>query len=374
MKLFIISGEASGDLHGANLVKELVLQNSQLEIQGWGGELMENEGVKIKKHYKELAFMGFAEVIANIRTISKNFKLCKQQIKDFQPDAVIFIDYPGFNLRMAAFCKELNIPTLYYISPQIWAWKQNRIKKIRKFVDRMFVILPFEEKFYQQFDYKADFVGHPLIDAVESFKKVAISHEGFVEKHQLLPNLKIIALLPGSRKQEIKTKLPIMLSVVEKYPGYQFVIAGAPSQDESFYESFITNERVKFITGDTYNLLNNAHAALVTSGTATLETALFKVPQVVCYKSSAISYHIAKRIIKVKYISLVNLIEDKKVVTELIQNDLTKENLLAELTPLLEGSARTKMLSEYESLIQDCGGVGASKQTAKLMLAHLAKT
>lgn len=373
MKIFIISGEASGDLHGANLVKELVVQSPQIELQGWGGELMEAQGVEIKKHYKELAFMGFAEVIANIRTISKNFKLCKQQIKDFQPDAVIFIDYPGFNLRMAAFCKELSIPTLYYISPQIWAWKQNRIKKIKKFVDRMFVILPFEEPFYKQLGYEADFVGHPLIDAITSFKEEAISQEAFIEKHQLIADKKIIALLPGSRKQEIKTKLPIMLSVVEKYKDYQFVIAGAPSQDVSFYNTFITNERVKFISGDTYNLLNNSHAALVTSGTATLETALFKVPQVVCYKSSAISYHIAKRIIKIKYISLVNLIEDKKVVTELIQGDLTQEKIVDELSPLLAGEKRNKMLAEYDSLIEHCGGVGASKQTAKLMLAHLGK-
>jgi lipid-A-disaccharide synthase len=224
-----------------------------------------------------------------------------------------------------------------------------------------------------QFKVFADFVGHPLIDAITSFKEEAISQEAFIEKHQLIADKKIIALLPGSRKQEIKTKLPIMLSVVEKYKDYQFVIAGAPSQDVSFYNTFITNERVKFISGDTYNLLNNSHAALVTSGTATLETALFKVPQVVCYKSSAISYHIAKRIIKIKYISLVNLIEDKKVVTELIQGDLTQEKIVDELSPLLAGEKRNKMLAEYDSLIEHCGGVGASKQTAKLMLAHLGK-
>jgi len=332
---------------------------------------MQGQGVEVLKHYRELAFMGFVEVLANIRTISKNFKLCKEQIKDFQPDAVIFIDYPGFNLRMAAFCKELNIPTLYYISPQIWAWKQNRIKKIKKVVDRMFVILPFEESFYKKFDYHADFVGHPLIDAIASFKEEAITRDEFVKKHDLLTDKRIIALLPGSRKQEIKTKFPIMLSVVENFPEYQFVIAGAPSQDHSFYETFISNERVKFITGDTYNLLNNSHAGLVTSGTATLETALFKVPQVVCYKSSAISYQIAKRIIKVKYISLVNLIEEKKVVTELIQNDLTKKQLMEELQPLLSGAKREAMMNSYDKLINHCGGVGASKKTAELMLEHL---
>jgi lipid-A-disaccharide synthase len=371
MKLFIISGEASGDLHGANLVKELNLINPDLLIEGWGGELMQNEGVTIKKHYKELAFMGFAEVIANIRTISKNFKLCKQQIMDFKPDAVIFIDYPGFNLRMADFCKQNDIPTLYYISPQVWAWKQSRVKKIKRVVDKMFVILPFEKPFYEKFDYESVFVGHPLIDAVESFKSKAKSRQDFINQHCLLEDKKIIALLPGSRKQEIKTKLPIMLSVINQYPEYQFVIAGAPSQDLTYYQTFINNDRVKLITGDTYNLLNNSHAALVTSGTATLETALFKVPQVVCYKSSAISYNIAKRIIKVKYISLVNLIEDKKIVTELIQNDLNKENIIAELTPLLAGDSRNRMLMEYDMLIEHCGGVGASKKTATEMLAYL---
>ena len=371
MKIFIISGEASGDLHGSNLVKEMKLQNPTLELQGWGGDMMAEQGVEILKHYKELAFMGFVEVLANIRTISKNFKLCKQQINDFKPDAVIFIDYPGFNLRMAAFCKELNIPTLYYISPQIWAWKQNRIKKIKKVVDRMFVILPFEEAFYKQFDYKANFVGHPLIDAVEAFKLNAKSKVQFIQDHDLIEGKKIIALLPGSRKQEIKTKLPLMLSVIDQYPDYQFVIAGAPSQDKKYYEDFLNNDRVSLISGDTYNLLNNAEAGLITSGTATLETALFKVPQVVCYKSSAISYHIAKRIIKVKYISLVNLIEDKKVVTELIQGDLTKENLKIELTPLLVGEKREKMLNDYDALITHCGGVGASKKTAELILQHL---
>ncbi len=375
MKLFIISGEASGDLHGSNLVKELLLQKPNIEIKGWGGDLMEKAGVNILKHYRELAFMGFWEVITNIRTISKNFKLCKEQIVDFKPDAIIFIDYPGFNLRMADFCKEHNIPTLYYISPQVWAWKQSRVKKIKKVVDQMYVILPFEKPFYENLGYNVTFVGHPLIDAIEQFRKVALTKEAFLSKHQLNGDKKIIALLPGSRKQEISVKLPIMLSVVEQYPDYQFIIAGAPSQDETFYRSFITNENVDLVMGDTYNLLNNAYAGLVTSGTATLETALFKVPQVVCYKGNALSYHIAKRIIKVKYISLVNLIEDKEVVKELIQNELTKENIDKELKHLLdeEHSKRKKMLSDYNQLIEDCGGVGASQKTASLVLEYLQK-
>lgn len=370
-KIFIISGEASGDLHGSNLVKELFQKNRELIIHGWGGDLMEKAGVKILKHYRELAFMGFWEVITNIRTISKNFKLCKQQINDFKPDAVIFIDYPGFNLRMAEFCKENNIKTIYYISPQVWAWKQNRVKKIKAYVDRMMVILPFEKPFYKKFDYEVDFVGHPLIDAIEQFKEVAKSKNDFLYEHGLTDQLPIIALLPGSRSQEIKIKLPIMLSIVKNFPNYQFVIAGAPSKELEFYQEFIENSNVKLISNDTYNLLNNSFAALVTSGTATLETALFKVPQVVCYKGSALSYHIAKRIIKVKYISLVNLIEDRVVVKELIQNDLNEDNLIAELDRIIKGEGRMKMLDDYHLLIDHCGGTGASNEAANIILKEI---
>lgn len=370
-KLFIISGEASGDLHGSNLVKSLLEKDAGLEIQAWGGDLMEDAGAKILKHYKELAFMGFWEVITNIRTISKNFKICKQQILDFKPDAVVFIDYPGFNLRMAKFCKENGIKTLYYVSPQVWAWKQNRVKKIKEFVDRMFVILPFEKGFYEQFDYKVDFVGHPLIDAIENFKKDAKSNESFRKENNLDLEKPIIALLPGSRNQEIKVKLPIMLSVVKHYRDYQFVIAGAPSKDRAFYSEFLQDQNVSLIENDTYNLLNNSHTALVTSGTATLETALFKVPQVVCYKGSSISYHIAKRIIKVKYISLVNLIEDKEIVTELIQGELTTLNIQQELDKIITGQGRDKMIQDYDSLITHCGGVGASENVAELVLGEI---
>ncbi len=368
-KLFIISGEASGDLHGSNLIKALH-QQDEVEIQAWGGELMEAAGAKILKHYKELAFMGFWEVITNIRTISKNFKLCRQQILDFQPDAVVFIDYPGFNLRMAKFCKEQGIKTLYYISPQVWAWKQNRVKKIKAYVDKMYVILPFEKPFYDQFDYEVNFVGHPLIDAIENFKKGAKSSEEFRVANGL-SDQPIIALLPGSRNQEIKIKLPLMLSVVNEFKDYQFVIAGAPSKDAAFYQEFLTDSNVKLVQNDTYNLLNHAHAALVTSGTATLETALFKVPQVVCYKGSSFSYQIAKRVIKVKYISLVNLIEDQEVVKELIQGELTTDNIRSELQKILEGNARETMLNNYQSLIQHCGGVGASEETARRMLEEV---
>lgn len=370
-KIFIISGEASGDLHGSNLAKAILESSDEVEMQGWGGDLMEKAGVKILKHYRELAFMGFWEVITNIRTISKNFKTCKAQIMDFQPDAVVFIDYPGFNLRMADFCKEQGFKTIYYISPQVWAWKQSRVKKIKACIDKMLVILPFEKDFYAKFDYPSTFVGHPLIDAIEDFKNRAKSKEVFFEEHQLSQEQPLIALLPGSRTQEIKVKLPLMLTAVKHFPDYQFVVAGAPSRDLEFYQELINQKVVKVIKDDTYNLLNNAHAALVTSGTATLETALFKVPQVVCYKGSAISYQIAKRIIKVDYISLVNLIEDREVVKELIQHDLNEENIKAELSRLLSGAARQKMLEDYQSLIEHCGGVGASAQAASIIFKEI---
>ncbi|MFT5601952.1 MAG: lipid-A-disaccharide synthase [Flavobacteriales bacterium] len=370
MKYFIISGEASGDLHGSNLLKELNLLDPNADVQCWGGELMEKQGAKVMKHYKELAFMGFWEVIKNLRTIKKNFKLCKEQIEDFNPDAVIFIDYPGFNLRMAKFVKEKAIPTLYYISPQVWAWKKNRVKKIKVLIDRMFVILPFEKPFYDQYDYPVKFVGHPLIDAVESFRKEAISESKFKAKHGL-SDKKIIALLPGSRKQEIHTKLPIMLEAIGSYADYQFVVAGAPSQTMEMYAEFMDKADVKIIFNDTYNLLNNSFAALVTSGTATLETALFRVPQVVCYKTSAISYGIAKRIVTIKYISLVNLIQDQEIVKELIQGDLTVGNIKSEFDKIITDPGRQLMLDNYEGLISTCGGVGASRAAAEGMYNYL---
>lgn len=373
MKLFIIAGEASGDLHGSNLIKELYEQRSDLEIQCWGGDLMEGAGAKVMKHYKELAFMGFWEVLKNIRTISRNFKLCKAQIEEFKPDAVIFIDYPGFNLRMAKSVKEQNIPTLYYISPQVWAWKQSRVKKIKELIDRMFVILPFEKAFYQKFEYDVEYVGHPLVDAISNFQSEALDRVTFCRRQNLDEGKKIIAILPGSRKQEIKAKLPIMLDVVKKYDSnlYEFIIAGAPSQDAEFYQGFNLSDNVKLIHGATYNILNNAHAAMVTSGTATLETALFKVPQVVCYKAGEVSYQIAKRLVKIDYISLVNLIMDQEVVRELIQKELNPVQLKEELDKMIEGEERKKVLSLYDELEIKLGGGGASEKTAILMLKTL---
>ena len=371
-KYYIIAGEASGDLHGANLIKEIKKLDSNAEFRCWGGDLMEEEGVELVKHYRDLAFMGFLEVIRNIRTIFKNMRFCKEDIIKYKPDAVIFIDYPGFNLRIAEFVHENKIPTLYYVSPQVWAWKQSRVEKIKKVVDKMFVILPFEKDFYTKFDYDVDFVGHPLIDAIEQFKEKTISKQSFYEKYGLSEK-PIIALLPGSRSQEIEKKLPLMLSVVSKFNDYQFVIAGAPARSKEYYEPFLTNDNVHLILNDTYNLLNNSHSALVTSGTATLETALFKVPQVVCYKSSAFSYRIAKILIgnRIKFISLVNLITGKEITKELIQSDLTGVNLMKELGVIVSVEGRENMLKEYKLLEDKCGGTGASFNTANGMLKTL---
>ena len=371
-KYYIIAGEASGDLHGANLIKEIKKLDSTAAFRCWGGDLMEEEGIELVKHYRDLAFMGFLEVIKNIRTIFKNMKFCKEDIIKYKPDAVIFIDYPGFNLRIAEFVHENKIPTLYYVSPQVWAWKASRVKKIKVVVDKMYVILPFEKAFYKKFDYDVDFVGHPLIDAIEQFKEKAISKKVFCEKYRL--NEKpIIALLPGSRSQEIEKKLPIMLSVVSKYKEYQFVIAGAPARSNEYYAPFLSKENVHVVLNDTYNLLNNSHAALVTSGTATLETALFNVPQVVCYQSSAFSYRIAKLLIgkRIKFISLVNLIAGKEIVKELIQIELNEKNLIKELEIIVSNEGREKMLKEYKLLEDKCGGTGASFNTANGMLKTL---
>jgi len=366
MKYYIIAGEASGDLHGSNLIKALKKEDPSADIRCWGGDLMEKAGATLVKHYRDLAFMGFVEVLMNIRTIFKNIKFCKQDIEKFNPDVIIFIDYPGFNMRIATWAKQKGIPTHYYISPQIWAWKENRIKAIKRDVDKMYVILPFEKDFYEtKHNFPVEFVGHPLIDAIHSRKN--ISQEEFIKENNL-ENKPIIALLPGSRKQEISKMLEIMLSVSDEFSDYQFVIAGAPSQEYSFYQTFLKKKNVHFVANKTYDLLSHSHAALVTSGTATLETALFKVPEVVCYKGSRISYEIAKRIITLKYISLVNLIMDKEVVKELIQNELNTKNLKAELQKILEPTYRQKLLAEYDELEQKLGGDGASEKTAKLIV------
>ena len=369
MKYYIIAGEASGDLHGSNLMKALYKEDPSAEIRFWGGDLMQNVGGTLVKHYRELSFMGFIEVVFNLKTILNNIKICKKDIQEFQPDVLIFIDYPGFNMRIAKWAKELGMKTHYYISPQIWAWKENRITDIKRDVDKMYVILPFEKDFYEKkHHFPLEFVGHPLIDAIQN--RTIVDEVAFRKEHNL-DEKPIIALLPGSRKQEITKMLSVMLSVVNDFPEYQFVIAGAPSQEYSFYAPFLKSKNSHFISNKTYDLLSVSTAALVTSGTATLETALFKVPEVVCYKGSWASYQIAKRIVTLKYISLVNLIMDKEVVTELIQDNCTSKNIKIELQKLLEPNNRKQVLDNYNELEQKLGGSGASEKTAKLIFRNI---
>ncbi len=363
MRYYIIAGEASGDLHGSNLIKALHEKDADADIRCWGGDKMEAAGATLVKHYRDLAFMGFVEVIKHLGTILNNIKFCKQDILQYKPDVLVLIDYPGFNLRIADWAKEQGIKVCYYISPQIWAWKESRIKQIKNSVDKMLVILPFEKPFYQKHNYAVTYVGHPLIEVVDAELKKA---------HTSISDKEIIALLPGSRSQELKLKLPIMLKMVERFPEYQFVIAQAPGQEAGFYKSLIGNLDVKLMQGQTYNILMQAKAALVTSGTATLETALFGVPEVVCYKGNQVSYWLAKKLIKVKYISLVNLILDKPAVKELIQNDLNEEQLYNELYDLLHNQERIeKQQSDYTKLWELLGQENASNRAATEIVAML---
>lgn len=365
MKYYIIAGEASGDLHGSNLMKALFKAEPEADVRFWGGDLMQKVGGTLVKHYKDLAFMGFAEVLANLKTILNNIDLCKKDIKKFNPDVIIFIDYPGFNMRIAQWAKKQGFDTHYYISPQIWAWKEGRIKAIKRDVNQMYVILPFEKDFYEKkHHFPVHYVGHPLLDAIAEFKNsVTID---FREKYKL-DERPIIALLPGSRTQEITRLLNEMLQIVNDYPQFQFVIAGAPSLTETYYQTFIKQENVKLIINDTYNLLNNAYAAIVTSGTATLETALFQVPQIVVYKGNEISYQIAKRIIKLKYISLVNLIMDEPIVTELIQKECNTFTIKQEFEKVINNEFRGKMLVKYRELSEKLGGGGASERVVNII-------
>lgn len=363
-KLFLIAGEASGDLHGSNLIQALKDRNPSLNIAFWGGDLMEkNSGNKPKKHFKELAFMGFFEVVKNLSKILKNFKQCKKDIQLFQPDAIVLIDYPGFNLRIAKWAKKENIRVYYYISPKVWAWKEKRVYKIKKYVDQLFTIFPFETAFFERFNYKVNYVGNPLVDAISNYRKTQTTVDSNTTWNQ--SNKPIVALLPGSRKQEIRTKLPVMLEVAKHFTDYQFVIAGAPSLSTEFYSTIIKDNPIQLVFGKTYELLEQSTAALVTSGTATLETALFRVPQVVCYIASPISYSIAKRLLKIKYISLVNLIFDKEVVCELIQNDCNETRLMKELASILpEGEKREAQLKNCDTLIEMLGNGSASEKVA----------
>ena len=361
MKLYIIAGEDSGDLHAGNLIKALQKMQPDMEFRGVGGDHMAGQGMELVEHVNQINFMGFWEVIQNLGTIRKLFRTVKEDIKAWKPDAVVLTDYPGFNLRMAPFIYQLGIPVYYYISPQLWAWKKGRVKIIRKFIKRMFVILPFEQEFYQKEGIEVDFVGHPLLDAIENTDSKKDDNQ-------------IIALLPGSRKQEIKRMLPVMLELVKRFPEFQFIIGGAPSQSVEFYRQIMGSVKVELRMNQTYELLRQASYALVSSGTATLETALFNVPQVVCYKGSALSYFIGKRLVQVKFISLVNLILDKKAVEELIQYDFHADNLERELKALMKVDRQQALAKDYVQLHEILGDAGASARTASLLMEDLRHT
>jgi lipid-A-disaccharide synthase len=367
VKIYIIAGEASGDLHGSKLVAALLEKSPDLDIRCWGGDLMSEAGATVVKHYRDLAFMGFWEVATNISTILGNIKWCKKDIEAFNPDMIVFIDYPGFNLRIAKWARKKGFKTFYYISPQIWAWNTSRVHQINKNIQTMAVILPFEKDFYKDYGMEVNFVGHPLLDVIENLDP----DPQFRSRHQL--NEKpIIALLPGSRKQEITKMLSTMLEVSKDFPDFQFVVAGAPSQEKSFYQTLLKGyENVALVQGATYGLLLESTAALVTSGTATLETALFEVPEIVCYKGSNISYQIAKRLIKVKYISLVNLVLDKPLLKELIQDDFNKKKLSVSLNEIIQPSEQKRLKDEFKILKEKLGHKGAANRTAELILKHL---
>lgn len=355
MRIYMIAGEASGDLHGSNLISSIIQKRSDVSIRAWGGDLMKKQGAVVVKDYKELAFMGFAEVLMNLRTIFRNIEFCKQDILAFQPDVLVLIDYPGFNLRIAEWAKKNGLKVVYYISPQIWAWKQGRIKKIKAFVDEMCVVLPFEETFYSKFGMQVHFVGHPLLDEIKD--------------NSTATRKKQIALLPGSRKQEINAMLPLMIKVASEFKDYEIVIAGAPGQSREFYEPYITNLNIRLEFGKTYQIMRESSAGMVTSGTATLEAGIFKMPQVVCYKGNTISYLIARQLVKIKYISLVNLILDKPAVRELIQHEFNELNLKTEVNDLLNSNEKQIRIKEdYDLLFRMLGGPGASDKTANVVL------
>jgi len=368
MKYFIIAGEASGDLHASNLIKEILKKDKEAVFQYLGGDLMH---AVVKRppliHYKDMAFMGVVDVVKNLRTILKNIKRTKKAILEFNPDVVILVDYPGFNLKIAGFAKKNGFRTVYYIAPKLWAWKEGRVKKIKKYIDRLLVILPFEIAFYNKHNVKAEYVGNPVVDAVRQHR--GMGRNEFYSRFNL-DNRPVIALLPGSRKQELKMMLPTMLSVADKFPDYQFVISGAPGFTAEDYSEFLQGKDIPVIFNHTYDLLQNAHSAIVTSGTAALETALFKVPQVVVYKTHKWQYEIGKHLVKIDYFSLPNLIMHREIVRELLQYDFNPEVLEAELHQINQGEKRNQMLQDYQSLQEILGTTSASEKAAELIVTH----
>ena len=372
MKYYIVAGEASGDLYGSNLIKEIKKIDSKATFRAWGGDLMNLEDVKLVRHYKDHNYMGFAEVIWNLRTILKNITFCKEDIKKYNPDTLILIDFPGFNMRIAKFFHKSSFPILYYIAPQVWAWKEKRVELIKKYVDSLYVILPFEKDFFMKHGIETTYHGHPLLEHIINFRKnKSIPKLDFYKQNNLDQKKPIIALIPGSREQEIIKKLPIMLNAISSYTeNYNIVIAGM-NMHKDIYQSINYNYKVNIVFEDTYNLLNQSSFALVTSGTATLETAFFNVPQVVCYKANWISYSIAKSLVKIKFISLVNLILDFESVKELIQNDLNNKKLKEELRKIINVSHSNSIKNDYKKLISQCKGKDVSKNIAQSMLKTL---
>lgn len=374
MRYYIIAGEASGDLHASNLIRGLKTEDPDAAVRGWGGDLMRDAGAEIVRHYKDTAIMGFVTVLKNLDKIKANIRLCCKDIQEWNPDVVILVDYAGFNLRIARFAKETGLKVFYYISPKLWAWNTGRVKKIKKYVDRMYTIFPFETEFYRKYNYAVQYGGNPLVDAIAERPFRQETFAEFIQLHQL-PDKPIIALLAGSRRQELRYVLPTMLKMVTHFPDHQFIIAGAPSMTDADYAPYVRNMPVKIIYGETYRLLVQAQAALVTSGTATLETALLKIPQVVCYSGEGgrFSYYMFKTFVKVKYISLVNLIFGGEVVKELMMQHLTERNVLNELSRILYSERdREKMLRNYDEVIRRLGKPGASGRFAKMMVADLA--
>ena len=359
MKFYIITGEPSGDLHAANLVEELKKCNSKLKFRAWGGEHLIAQEVKIVKHIKETAFMGIIDVLKNLPAIMKNLDYCKKDILEYKADALILVDYPGFNLKIAKFAKLNGIKVFYYISPKVWAWNERRVNKIKKYVDELLVIFPFEVDFFKKYSLKATYVGNPLLDEIGK-GKFSLSY--ITEKP-------IIALLPGSRRQEIDCILPEMLRIAKYYPNYQFVIAATNNFSNNYYQSFIKEKNIKILFDETYALLSHTSAALVTSGTASLETAFFKVPQVVCYKTNWLTYILAKNLLKIKYLSLVNILMDKLIVKELIQSELNSRMLKKELDLILNNN--NKIISNYDKLIDLLDKKGASRNAAEFILESI---
>ena len=373
MKYYIIAGEASGDLHASNLVRELKKKDPEAEVRGWGGDLMRDAGVSIVRHYKDTAIMGFVNVLRKLGTLKANIRYCREDIRKWNPDVVILVDYAGFNLRIARFAKRIGLKVFYYISPKLWAWNTGRVKQIKRYVDRMYTIFPFETEFYRHYDYPVYYGGNPVVDAIASRPCQEETFADFIHANGL-PDRPIIALLAGSRKQELKYVLPMMLRMVPYFPEYQFVIAGAPSMAAEDYAPYVKDVPVHIVYGETYRLVSQAKAALVTSGTATLETALLRTPQVVCYNGEAprLSYFLFKTVVKVKYISLVNLIYGGEAVKELMMQYLTEDNLRRELSRILtDASAREKMLNAYDEIIRRLGAPGASARFAGMMVEAL---